>query len=35
MVNVSTSILGLTVLAMGNSIGDFVADTAVARAGCE
>lgn len=33
MVNVSTSILGLTVLAMGNSIGDFVADVAVARAG--
>jgi sodium/potassium/calcium exchanger 6 len=33
MINVSTSILGLTVLAMGNSIGDFVADVAVARAG--
>ena len=29
----SKSILGLTVLAWGNSIGDFVADTALARAG--
>jgi len=27
--NVSASILGLTVLAMGNSVGDFVADTTV------
>ena len=26
-------ILGLTVLAIGNSVGDWVADTAVARAG--
>eukprot|EP00164_Ancoracysta_twista_P007801 GFYU01011147.1.p1 GENE.GFYU01011147.1~~GFYU01011147.1.p1 ORF type:complete len:592 (+),score=30.65 GFYU01011147.1:38-1813(+) len=33
MFNISTSILGLTVLAIGNSVGDFVADTAVARAG--
>uniref|UniRef100_A0A7S2I4I4 Sodium/calcium exchanger membrane region domain-containing protein n=1 Tax=Haptolina brevifila TaxID=156173 RepID=A0A7S2I4I4_9EUKA len=31
--NVSTSILGLTVIAIGNSIGDFVADTAAAREG--
>jgi Ca2+/Na+ antiporter len=31
--NVSTSILGLTVLAVGNSVGDWVADTSVARAG--
>jgi len=30
---VSRSILGLTILAWGNSIGDFVADTALARAG--
>jgi len=30
---VSTSILGLTVIAIGNSIGDFVADTAAAREG--
>jgi len=29
----STAILGLTVLAIGNSVGDWVADTAVARAG--
>ena len=28
-----TAILGLTVLAIGNSVGDWVADTAVARAG--
>ena len=27
------AILGLTVLAIGNSVGDLVADTAVARAG--
>lgn len=27
------AILGLTVLAIGNSVGDWVADTAVARAG--
>ena len=27
------AILGLTVLAVGNSVGDWVADTAVARAG--
>ena len=26
--------MGLTVLAMGNSVGDWVADMAVARAGC-
>lgn len=30
---VDTAILGLTVLAVGNSVGDWVADTAVARAG--
>ena len=30
---ISTSILGLTVIAIGNSIGDFVADTAAAREG--
>jgi len=29
----SKSVLGLTVLAWGNSLGDFVADTALARAG--
>ena len=28
-----SAILGLTVLAVGNSVGDWVADTAVARAG--
>ena len=28
-----SAILGLTVLAIGNSVGDWVADTAVARAG--
>jgi len=32
-IGVSRSVLGLTVLAWGNSIGDFVADTALARAG--
>ncbi|XP_065826878.1 mitochondrial sodium/calcium exchanger protein-like [Oscarella lobularis] len=31
--NVSLAILGVTVLAIGNSVGDWVADTAVARAG--
>lgn len=31
--NIDTGILGLTVLAIGNSVGDWVADTAVARAG--
>lgn len=31
--NPRTAILGLTVLAIGNSVGDWVADTAVARAG--
>ena len=31
--HVPTAILGLTVLAIGNSVGDWVADTAVARAG--
>jgi sodium/potassium/calcium exchanger 6 len=31
--NIDTAILGLTVLAIGNSVGDWVADTAVARAG--
>jgi sodium/potassium/calcium exchanger 6 len=31
--NISTGILGLTVLAWGNSIGDFVANTVVARQG--
>ena len=31
MLSISTSILGLTVIAMGNSIGDLVADTATAR----
>ena len=30
---IPTGILGLTVLAIGNSVGDWVADTAVARAG--
>ncbi len=30
---VTVGILGLTVLAIGNSVGDWVADTAVARAG--
>eukprot|EP00042_Codosiga_hollandica_P032104 m.200103 g.200103 ORF g.200103 m.200103 type:complete len:398 (-) comp53813_c0_seq3:155-1348(-) len=30
---IDTAILGLTVLAIGNSIGDWIADTAVARAG--
>jgi sodium/potassium/calcium exchanger 6 len=33
MLNISTSLLGLTVLAVGNSVGDWVADVAVARAG--
>lgn len=33
MFNVSSGVLGLTVLALGNSVGDFVADTAVARHG--
>jgi sodium/potassium/calcium exchanger 6 len=31
MMNISTSILGLTVIAMGNSVGDLVADTSTAR----
>ena len=31
MLNISSSILGLTILAMGNSIGDLIADTAMAR----
>jgi len=31
--NISSDILGLTVLAWGNSIGDLVADTALARSG--
>ncbi|EDV27705.1 uncharacterized protein TRIADDRAFT_53673 [Trichoplax adhaerens] len=31
--NIKTVILGFTVLAIGNSLGDLVADTAVARAG--
>lgn len=31
--SISTGVLGLTVIAVGNSVGDFVADTAVARAG--
>ena len=30
---ISTAILGLTVLALGNSVGDLIADMAVARAG--
>ena len=33
LLGISTSILGLTVVAIGNSIGDFVADTASARQG--
>jgi sodium/potassium/calcium exchanger 6 len=33
MLGVSTSVLGLTVLAWGNSVGDLVADTATAKAG--
>jgi len=33
LLGVSTSILGLTVLAWGNSVGDLVADTATAKAG--
>lgn len=33
VLDVSTAILGLTVLAVGNSIPDFVANTALARAG--
>jgi hypothetical protein len=28
---ISTSILGVTVIAIGNSVGDYVADTAAAR----
>lgn len=31
--SLALAILGLTVLAVGNSVGDWVADTAVARAG--
>ena len=31
LLGISTSILGLTVIAIGNSIGDFVADTSAAR----
>lgn len=31
MLGISTSILGLTLIAMGNSVGDLVADTATAR----
>ena len=31
--NISEALLGATVLAWGNSIGDFIADTALARAG--
>jgi sodium/potassium/calcium exchanger 6 len=31
MLNISTSILGLTVIAVGNSMGDFVANYAVAK----
>jgi sodium/potassium/calcium exchanger 6 len=31
MMNISTSILGLTIIAMGNSVGDLVADTSTAR----
>ncbi len=31
--SLTSAILGLTVLAIGNSVGDWVADTAVARAG--
>ena len=34
LMQASTSILGLTVLAWGNSVGDLVADTAMAKAGC-
>ena len=33
LLHISTSILGLTVMAIGNSVGDFVADTAAAREG--
>ena len=33
MLGISTSILGLTVLALGNSVGDLIADLAVAKAG--
>jgi Ca2+/Na+ antiporter len=33
MLHISTSILGLTVLALGNSVGDLIADLAVAKAG--
>ena len=32
-IHLNAGILGLTVLAIGNSVGDWVADTAVARAG--
>lgn len=33
MLGISTAVLGLTVLALGNSIGDLIADMAVARNG--
>ena len=33
LMDISTGVLGLTVLAVGNSVGDLVADTSFARAG--
>ena len=33
ILEISTAVLGLTILALGNSVGDLIADLAVARTG--